>query len=304
MPGKDAVLDIIYRCDPNNRIRSSPPPDAREACRVLEEVNREFAGLLDSFLASDAPRTRIVPFYLRALGMADTHGTAPEQRPFAVVLGCSDARVPTELVFNQACNSLFVVRVAGNVLGSECLGSIDYALEHLGESVKVLVVLGHSGCGAVTAAVDAFLLPGRYLDVAPSHPLRAVVDRLLLPVRGAAKSLETAWGSRVTSRPGYRRALIEVAVTLNAALTAATLRQEFRDRLRPDVDVVFGVYNLVTRRVQLPTRPPLEVGLARTTDGREELYQLAEDLAHCEVIQALLGEEAPGEQVLGVFFAP
>src|SRR5262249_42162378 len=161
-------------------------------------------------------------------------------------------------------------------------------------SVKLLVVLGHHGCGAVTAAVDAFLLPGRYLDVAPSHPLRAVVDRLLLPVRGAAKSLETVWGPSVTSRPGYRRALIEVAVTLNAGLPAATLRQEFRDRLRPDVEVVFGVYNLVTRRVQLPTRPPLEVGLAHTRDGLEGLHQLAGDLARCEVIQGLLGEPAGG----------
>src|SRR5438128_85272 len=225
MPGKDTFLDIIYRYDPRNPLGSSPPANAGAACRVLEDGNREFAGLLDSFIASNAPCTRIVPFDPRDLGMADTHGTAPQQRPFAVVLGCSDARVPTELVFNQACNSLFVVRVAGNVLGSECLGSIDYALEHLGESVKVLVVLGHSGCGAVTAAVDAFLLPGRYLDVAPSHPLRAVVDRLFLPVRAAARALEVAWGSGVASRPGYRLALIEAAVTLNAALTAATLRQ-------------------------------------------------------------------------------
>lgn len=100
----------------------------------------------------------------------------------------------------------------------------------------------------------------------------------------------------MTSRPGYRRALIETAVTLNAALTAATLRQEFRDRLRPDVDVVFGVYNLVTRRVQLPTRPALQVGLARTTDGMEGLYQLAGELSRCEVIQALLGEEPAGAQ--------
>jgi carbonic anhydrase len=203
--------------------------------------------------------------------------------------------VVTELIFNQACNSLFVVRVAGNVLGSECLGSIDYALHHLGEGIKVLVVLGHGGCGAVTAAVDAFLQPGRYVEVAPTHPLRDIVDRVMLPVRGAAKALELAWGPEVASRSGYRRALIEVSVTLNAALTAATLRQEFRGRLSADMEVVYGVYNLVTRRVQLPTSNPLDVCLARTTEGMEGLYQLASELTRSDAIRLLLDEETKGE---------
>ena len=74
----------------------------------------------------------------------------PKQAPFAVVIGCSDARVPTEMIFGQGFNDLFVIRVAGNVLGDVCLGSIDFAVEALSESVKLLVVLGHSGCGAVT----------------------------------------------------------------------------------------------------------------------------------------------------------
>ncbi len=289
------MLDITYRYDPQNRSTVAPPANAQQACRLLEAGNREFAEILDPLKAATAPVTRIIPFDLRDLGVADDTDAAPEQRPFAVVLGCSDARAPTELVFNQACNSLFVVRVAGNVLGSECLGSIDYALHHLGASVKVLVVLGHSGCGAVTAAVDAFLQPGRYLDVAPSHPLRAVVDRLLLPVRGAAKALELAWGPQVASRSGYRRALIEAAVTLNAALTAETLRQEFRGRLSPDTEVVYGVYNLVTRRVQLPTSNPLEVCLARTTEGMEGLYQLAGELTRSDAIRVLLGDETGGD---------
>src|SRR5690606_29904321 len=122
--------------------------------------------------------------------------------PFAVVLGCSDARVPTEMVFHQGCNDLFVVRVAGNVLGSECLGSIDYALHQMSESIKIVVVLGHSGCGAVTAAVDAFLQPANYLAVASSHPLRAIVDRLMLPVRGTAKAIEVEYGAEAAERPG------------------------------------------------------------------------------------------------------
>ena len=75
------------------------------------------------------------------------------------VLGCSDARVPIELIFKEGPNDLFVVRVAGNGLGSEVLGSLKYAVEHLGGSLRIIVVLGHSGCGAVSEAVDAFLEP-------------------------------------------------------------------------------------------------------------------------------------------------
>ena len=75
------------------------------------------------------------------------------------MLGCSDARVPIELIFNEGPNDLFVVRVAGNGLGGEVFGSLSYAVEHLGGSLKLVVVLGHSGCGAVSAAVDAVLNP-------------------------------------------------------------------------------------------------------------------------------------------------
>src|SRR5262249_33277380 len=95
------------------------------------------------------------------VGMLRKQGGIPKQAPFAVVVGCSDARVPTEMLFGQGFNDLFVIRVAGNVLGDVCLGSIDFAVEARGERVKVLVVLGHSGCGAVTGAVDAYLRPRR-----------------------------------------------------------------------------------------------------------------------------------------------
>ena len=74
------------------------------------------------------------------------------QNPIAVVLGCSDSRVPPELVFDQDLGDLFVVRVAGNVLGPAQVGSLDFAVDALG--VRLVVVLGHSGCGAVKAAVE------------------------------------------------------------------------------------------------------------------------------------------------------
>jgi carbonic anhydrase len=243
------VIDIVFRYDPKAPATASAPATPEEARERLCTGNRQFANLVDL----DASRsTRIIPIDLSDLGIADEACKAPRQRPFAVVLGCSDARVPIELIFNQACNAIFVVRVAGNVLGSECLGSIDYAVQNLGGSLKLVVVLGHSGCGAVTAAVDAFLEPTRYLSFASSHPLRAIVDRIFVAVRAAAQSLEIARGPTVTRQPGYRAALIETAVALNAALTAKTLGQEFRDQLSPRIQVVYGVYHLVTREVSMP----------------------------------------------------
>jgi carbonic anhydrase len=74
------------------------------------------------------------------------------QKPFAVILGCSDSRVPPELVFDQGFGDLFVIRVAGNVLDEDGIGSIEYAADHL--DVRLVVVLGHSKCGAVSAALD------------------------------------------------------------------------------------------------------------------------------------------------------
>jgi carbonic anhydrase len=104
----------------------------------------------------------IVPCNGLEMGMPRTYGEMPKQSPFAVVIGCSDARVPTEMLFGQGFNDLFVIRVAGNVLGDVCLGSIDFALNALSESVRVVAMLGHSGCGAVSGAVDSYLRPLKF----------------------------------------------------------------------------------------------------------------------------------------------
>jgi carbonic anhydrase len=79
------------------------------------------------------------------------------QQPFATILACSDSRVPPELVFDQGFGDLFVIRVAGNIVATDVVGSIQYALYHL--QTTLIVVMGHESCGAVTAAVDA--LAGR-----------------------------------------------------------------------------------------------------------------------------------------------
>ena len=79
--------------------------------------------------------------------------TAPHQAPFVAVVGCSDSRVPVELLFDQGVGDIFVIRTAGNNVNSEMvMGSVDYAIEHLG--VKLLLVLGHGSCGGVTGAIS------------------------------------------------------------------------------------------------------------------------------------------------------
>lgn len=85
-------------------------------------------------------------------GVGRVAETAPHQAPFAAVVGCSDSRVPVELLFDQGIGDIFVIRTAGNNVNSEMvMGSVDYAIEHLG--VKVLLVLGHGSCGGVTGAI-------------------------------------------------------------------------------------------------------------------------------------------------------
>jgi len=275
------MIDIIYRFVPELDCNQPAPANAEEARLRLEAGNCAFAELLTAAPAGQTAAPRIIPFDLRELGIATDAGEAPAQVPFALVLGCSDARAPTELIFSQACNDLFAVRVAGNVLGSECLGSIDYALSHLGDSLKLLVVLGHSGCGAVTAAVDAFLTPGSYLSMATSHALRSVVDRIYVAARAAARSLESVWGADVIHRPGYRSALIEATVLFNAALAAYTLQGELSGKATIGCGVAYGVYDLITHRVGLPAHSGTDPGvrLVAPPRDREDFTVLATHLA-------------------------
>ena len=86
------------------------------------------------------------------------------QHPFAVVLCCSDSRVAPEIIFDQKLGGLFVIRNAGNIVDEEVLGSIEYAVEHL--ETPLVVVMGHSACGAVTATCQGGDLPGHILDLA------------------------------------------------------------------------------------------------------------------------------------------
>ena len=209
---------------------------------------------------------RIIPVDPGDLGLAPGEKDAPGQRPYAAVLGCSDARVPIELIFNEGPNDLFVVRVAGNGLGGEVLGSLKYAIDHLGESLKLVVVLGHSGCGAVTAAVDVFLNPKDYLSLAVKHSLRNILDRLLLVVHAAAKRIAAIRGPEAAHRSGYREALIEAAIVSNAALTAYTIQQEIGSVDPRGIHAAYGVYLLGEHQVWAPRSGSTEcAGLAYPT---------------------------------------
>ncbi|MGH7983395.1 MAG: carbonic anhydrase [Candidatus Udaeobacter sp.] len=99
------------------------------------------------------------------------------QHPFAVILSCSDSRVPPEIVFDQGLGDLFVVRVAGNVINNEGLGSIEYGVDHLG--ARLILVLGHQSCGAVKAAREAVAAKAK----APGH-----IGSFITPIKPAVES--------------------------------------------------------------------------------------------------------------------
>jgi carbonic anhydrase len=130
------------------------------------------------------------------------------QKPFAVILGCSDSRVPVELVFDQGLGDLFVIRVAGNVVAPSQIGSVEFAAAQFG--TQLVVVLGHTRCSAVQSTVDELLQPGEN----QSRNLRSIVDRIRPAVAGL---LET----------GLRRdpdTLARQAVRANVRVSANSLR--------------------------------------------------------------------------------
>jgi len=269
---------------------SRTPQTSEEACRLLVEGNRDFAEMTDT---PHTAKTRpIIASDPRGLGWGVGNRDVPAQAPFAAILGCADARVPTETVFSRGSNELFVVRVAGNVLGQECLGSLRYAVGHFPTTLKLVVVLSHTQCGAVTEAVHLYLEPHRYLEIATNYAVRSIEDHILVAVRVAAMSMEMLYGLEVMREPECQAALLEAAVTLNAAWSAYCLCQEFRIRF-PNLGVVFGNYDIVSRRVRLPLSPSDEIteteqGLFAPPENAEQFRQLAHRICSSRLVQSLL----------------
>ena len=171
--------------------------DADEALLRLREGNEQFRSRDRAHIEVDA---------------AGRGALVDSQSPFAVILGCSDSRVPPELIFNQGFGDLFVIRVAGNVVAPSQIGSVEFAAENFG--TRLVVVLGHSGCGAVRATLDQL----RQSTESRSPHLRAIVDLIRPGVEPLLATAETP-----DDRP-----LLERAVQANIEAMVHKLRHGSR----------------------------------------------------------------------------
>ena len=167
---------------------------AVEALQRLREGNRRFASQLFRSSAS------VTPARLAQL--------TEKQEPFAIILGCADSRVPAEIVFDQGLGDLFVIRVAGNIVAPSQVGSVEFAAERFG--TRLVVVLGHSECGAILATLEELRRPSEN----QSRNLRSIVDRIRPAVAGLIEA----------GIAGDRDGLVRRAVWANIRASANHLR--------------------------------------------------------------------------------
>ena len=194
-----------------------PTISADEALRRLIDGN-------ERFLNGTMRWTRVTVAALTTL--------ADGQQPYATILGCSDSRVPPELVFDTGLGELFVVRVAGNVFSGEVAGTLQYAGIHLG--TPLFVVLGHSGCGAVAAALEA-----RRAGATHESGIRLLVESVLPALADVDPSLPLDAQMLMAVEHNVRWTLRQIAATEQG-------RQRLRDgRLK----LVGGIYEISTGRV-------------------------------------------------------
>lgn len=280
-------VEIAYRYEDQPIRDHADPADAAAALARLDQGNRDFALLLANLGREGGEARRVIRVDPRDLGLTSGAPSSPKQRPYAAIVGCSDARVPVELIFNEGPNDLFVVRVAGNGLGDDVLGSLRYAIDHLGDSLKLAVVLGHSGCGALTSAVEMFLDPVKYLSLSRVHVLRGLLDRQVMVVHASAKRLAAMHGPDVASRPSYRQALIETAIVANAALGAHALQATLADM--PRIRAAYGVYLIDSREVWSPRAGSATcTGLAEPPRDAEEFVRFADAVIRSPRIASML----------------
>lgn len=197
---------------------------AREALQRLREGNRRFA--------SDTGGRNVVARHAQRANLAK------QQEPIAIVLGCSDSRVPAEIVFDQGLGDLFVIRVAGNIVAPSQVGSVEFAASQFG--TRLVVVLGHTQCGAILATLQELRRPAEN----QSRNLRSIVDRIRPSVAGLLQ----------TELRHDLDALVRQAVRSNISLSADHLRHgsEILEQLiRNDGLVVVGAeYSLDTGVVE------------------------------------------------------
>jgi carbonic anhydrase len=195
-----------------------PPVDAGEALKRLKQGNQRFV------------KGRLRHAHEAASWRAHLKSS---QQPFATILACSDSRVPPELVFDQGFGDLFVIRVAGNVVAPDVIGSIQYAIAHL--NTLLVLVMGHEGCGAVTAAVES--IAGRGTE--PKF-INALIERIEPGLARLPAALEGA--DRVS-------AAVEANVRWSMKQLASI--SQGKERLVNNAETLAGaVYELETGRVR------------------------------------------------------
>ncbi len=197
---------------------------AAEALQRLKEGNRRFVERVGN--------------HEGALGASPRIALTQEQKPIAIVLGCSDSRVPAEIVFDQGLGDLFVIRVAGNIVAPSLIGSVEFAAAQFG--TRLVVVLGHSRCGAIQATLEELRRPAEN----QSPNIRSIVDRVRPSVEVLLK----------TELRHDEEALIRHAVRANVGVSVSHLRHgsELLERLirEEGLMVVGAEYSLQTGEVE------------------------------------------------------
>ena len=202
------------------------PKTGQEALELLKQGNARYV----ENLTNTDPTMQKSPELVR------------DQDPLAIILGCSDARVPVEIVFDQGLGDLFVIRVAGNVVAPSQIGSVVLAAEKFG--TKLVVVLGHSHCGAVTACVDALINPEQ--NYSPN--LQSIVDRIRPSVYNLHE-LATANGQDVDADE-----LVDRSIRANVRMSVSQLKHGSRSledlNNNGQLLIVGAEYDLETGQVQ------------------------------------------------------
>jgi carbonic anhydrase len=197
---------------------------ATEALQRLKDGNRRFVERIGSHEAS--------------LGASPRIALTQEQKPIAIILGCSDSRVPAEIVFDQGLGDLFVIRVAGNIVAPSLIGSVEFAAAQFG--TRLVVVLGHTRCGAIQATLEELRRPAEN----QSPNIRSIVDRVRPSVEGLLR----------TELRNDEEALIRQAVRANVGVSVSHLRygSDVLERLirNEGLAVVGAEYSLETGEVE------------------------------------------------------
>ena len=202
------------------------PQTAEQALQMLKDGNARFVESLKN------PNATLLA----------TNALTQIHEPYAIILGCSDARVPAEIIFDQGLGDLFVIRVAGNVVAPSQIGSVEFATEKFG--TKLVVVLGHSHCGAVTACVETLINPEKYF----SPNLQSIVDRIRPSVYNLHE-IYTANGQAIDADE-----LVERGIKANVRMSVSQLKHGSRS-LEDLVNaghlmIVGAVYNIETGKVE------------------------------------------------------